>query len=236
MNRTQIKDALIPLYKELKDNCSPYIEVDKFTVFFPQLGRHFLEKAGNGILFVGRAVNGWKNTLSQEPEHAANDQFTESMLDCDINKYWSTPSPNGYRCNRSPFWRVISCIAHHFYPENWPEHIAWTNLYKVAPKEEEGNPSGYVRAIQFKACDAILDKEIELLSPKYIVFLTGNWANVFSIYKTLQENGQNLLSEKWGKYISESWTLRGRKYILSKHPQGKPEDAHISALINLMSK
>ena len=183
---------------------------------------------------MGRAVNGWKNTLSQEPEHAANDQFTESMLDCDINKYWSTPSPNGYRCNRSPFWRVISCVANHFFPENWPEHIAWTNLYKVAPAKE-GNPSGYVRATQLKTCDAILCKEIELLSPKYIVFLTGNWAKDFSIYQTLQENGQNVLSKKWGKYIAKSWISCGRTYILSEHPQGKPEGAHISTLISLMN-
>lgn len=235
MNTQLFVKELLPLYHSLREACSTVIDLDKFTVFFPQLGRLYTETTKDGILFVGRATNGWKNALSENLEDVADFQFETSMLDNEVKNNWSIPnSISGYRCSRSAFWRIIYRVSKEFYPNDWSEHIAWTNLYKVAPITGY-NPSDSVCYAQLEACDAILNKEIKLLSPRYVIFLTSwNWLKDFSLVKTMPNNAQQIISEKWDGYNAKKWDAEGITYILTEHPMVKPEDSHTKALLKLM--
>lgn len=65
--------------------------------------------------------------------------------------------------------------------DRWYEHIAWTNLYKVAPYAG-GNPDDRLKAAQQEACEALLTEEIRHFQPTHILFATGRagWYDPFS--------------------------------------------------------
>lgn len=57
----------------------------------------------------------------------------------------------------------------------WVENIVWSNLYKVAPKEQ-GNPTTGMCRVQQVICRDLLREEIELYRPTHILLVTGwNW-------------------------------------------------------------
>ncbi len=51
------------------------------------------------------------------------------------------------------------------------DYIAWSNLYKIAPKES-GNPSNCLCKKQLDVCREILKREIEVFDPTHILLIT----------------------------------------------------------------
>ena len=50
----------------------------------------------------------------------------------------------------------------------------------------------------------------------------------------MPKDTNQITSETWGKYAASKWVSDGITYILSEHPQGKPEAIHATALYKLM--
>ena len=64
--------------------------------------------------------------------------------------------------------------------DDWYEDIVWANLYTVAPAGG-GNPNGSLCAAQRVICGKLLKKQIEILNPTHIVFVTDwNWFTKFN--------------------------------------------------------
>lgn len=224
------------IYQKLFDSLisSKYKGKDKkLCLFNAQVGNQYDKK----LMIVGRAVNGWSNEFTIN-----NINNTELLSALDTPKTSECPlkwiintsnEDEGYNSNRSAFWRIAKKTAFHLNPklsnDSWTSSIVWSNLYKIAPSAG-GNPSDSLCDLQFQYCNKILQLEIELYKPKYILFLTGiNWFNGYLEEKNSFENSLEY------KYIDATGTYLSSKIIIAKHPQGKPEDIFISELSRAFS-
>lgn len=251
--RDTLKEALMPLYKDLLENVSGC--EDAAYSFCLQWGRNFPAKPHSGILFVGRSVNGWVSGVESV------DKIFGDGEDAAFNRHdqmqWveNLEGDKKYDTKRSAFWRVIKSVSKHFYPENWSSHVAWSNLCKVSP--ESGNPGDTLFSAQFEACQKILKTELEILSPKVVVFLTAKWdaklegdtwgyhfvGEFLKSFNDSKEPNKSIDKKYWGKdegeekykYVSKEY--KGGEYvcILTPHPERKPEEEHKNALIDLIT-
>lgn len=227
----ELRESLRPLYAELIKSVSVFDYVKAF--FCMQWGKRFPFENKHGLLFVGRATNGWDSWT--------NDEITlDGVFDCIFNKsdqmQWVENlegNDNGYNTNKSAFWRVVKQITQHYHPTNWSSFIAWSNICKVAPGE--GNPSDSLYETQIEICQQILKAEINVLSPKVVIFLTGkNWAGSTLRYLNHNESTKSIKKRSWGDFECKVFEIDGVFYLLSEHPQGKPEVEHVQCVIDLL--
>lgn len=242
------KVALKPLYQDLLNHSECVLDKQKYCAFCMQWGESFLEEKNSGILFVGRSVNGWINTELGEVDELFGDTENietniKPIFNVNDQMEWvvdSWGSKDRYNTNRSPFWRVIRSVSTEYYPDsnsNWYKNVAWSNLYKVAPSAG-GNPDDFICGWQFYNCCRILQKEIELLSPRVVIFLTGKlWSNSFLWYLNGGKEPTIKHSLDWGRdYTAELMKIGSFYCLVTEHPQGKPEESHVNAIIELINK
>lgn len=130
---------------------------------------------------------------------------------------------------------MIKAVSSHFYPNNWSSYVAWSDVCKVAPFEG-GNPSDSLYYAQIEDCEEIFKVEVKALSPKAIIFFTGyGWAKDILVSLNGGREPQPEDSKVWGGgYKSVVYKIKGVSYIVSEHPQGKPEVEHAAALIKII--
>lgn len=230
MNNKQLLDnneltKIRSLYENLL--CDNALEEykEKTYPFFMQYGKRYFNTEKR-ILFVGKATNGWA-TDSHDIEILFGDKMVngedQRIVNCDDQMEWVEKADGtntvykNYNTNRSSFWRFIKSITKDsINSEDWFNSIAWTNLYKLAP--EEGNPSEKLMNIQYKKCVEILNEEIKLLKPNYLIFLTSGWENSFIEKIKIKINNEFKLYDNYSLIFGEK---DNKYYIQSFHPQGK---------------
>lgn len=137
------------------------------------------------ILFVGRACNGWEIPFSGTLDEMVEQIFASAANMKDIKNGYTVDG--SYNYNASPFFQLCRALMELYgCTEDWSDHIAWTNLYKVAPYSK-GNPNNTLIRETLDSCASILRSEIEFLRPTHIVFITGSWWYK-PIGKNLDEN------------------------------------------------
>jgi len=230
---TEIKRHVFPIYERLfaensfKDIC----------IFSLQWGNNFPAEKNSGFLFVGKAVNGWVSDETDVHE-LFNMENPDRIFARDNQMEWVNNlegNTKGYNTRKSAFWRLIKEVTKSYYPEKWQSNIAWTNLYKVAPGDG-GNPNTKLQKTQQKYCFELLEKEIEILSPKYVVMLTSGWEWPFLMHLNGKEKLNTLSEKKWGDYKTSMIEINGVKFIISHHPQGKNEWKHKQAIVELIAE
>ena len=237
--KEKLEKGLLPLYSEL----FPSLDVEKETAFIMQWGNKFPTEKNTGILFVGKAVNGWakKEDQSFEKLFAIHDQmkWAENLW----NSRKNDDSKTQYLTRRSAFWRVIKGITSSYYEDvdQWYAHIAWSNLYKISPNKSNdgGNPNAKDKGKQLDLCRRILKKEIEILSPKYVIFLTSGWESKsgFLWYINNKQHTEHIEEITWGGNNKiRVYEINDVTFITSVHPQGKNEELHKKNIINLLKK
>lgn len=217
------------LYKELEDRLPeierryneklPVENQDDLSVFRTMCGNDFPIESNTGIVLYGRANNGWdsENTLTTE--------FILNQL-------------------HRPFFNLMRYISEHFYPEEWHRHIVWSNICKVVPRCE-GNPNDELWYAQYDYMVNILKKELEILSPKVVVLVTGNYhyANwdkpLFDVESDLKKH--KVIEEMWAdsgrfKGMASLYKKNGRLYIITDRPEQRKIHPHADCIINLIEK
>lgn len=146
------------------------------------------EKYENGgIMFVGRAVNGWcplEGSVENNDIIARLERCEKCTLDwvkgenvwehCVDNK---CPFADGKKIDgrvpNSPFWQMVKhiCEKNDIFDE-WYKKIVWSNLYKSS-YIEGGNPVDFYEE-QIDFCNEILIEEIDVYKPSKIYFITEN--------------------------------------------------------------
>ncbi len=228
----KLRKEIIPIYSELFANNS----FKNICTFAIQWGANFPKKDKQGILFVGKSVNGWV-TNDKNVDNLFDKDNPDRIFERSDQMKWVnnlSGNKNGYNTKKSAFWRVIKKITEQYYPSEWYSNIAWTNLYKISPWEG-GNPNSELIKKQEKYCIEILKSEINAISPKFVIFLTSGWETVFINSIQREKVNQNILTKKWGKYKTSLIEINKIKYIISHHPQGKKEDEHKNAIILLIN-
>ncbi|MDR1381865.1 MAG: hypothetical protein LBJ47_10380 [Tannerella sp.] len=232
----KLKSALLPLYGELLKRNPAGNSPEDLCAFCAQWGSEFPEKEKEGILFVGKATNGW---LSDSTD--INVLFGDScgrIFDRDDQMRWvDTLEGNRreYNTRKSAFWRVIKGVSRRLYPEDWYAHVAWSNLYKLSPYIKKGNPDSRLRGEQLAVCKKILEKEIEILSPKHVVMFTYDWECCFLKYLNDGKAPECVATEVWDRYKTCVYRIGDTIYIVSPHPQGKEEKGHIAVIDKLLN-
>ena len=233
--KSRLKEVLRPLYENLLKDVSGF---DYRKAFFcMQWGRNFPCQPNCGILFVGKATNGWItdaediNVFFGTGEDRIFDRFDQMQWVENLEH-----NQSGYNTCNSAFWRVIKKVASYYYPQNWSSYIAWSNVCKAAPFAG-GNPNDSLYYAQLEDCQKILKKEIEILSPKYVVFLTGKaWSVDFLRFINDGQETHSFQTEKWDKYECKTYLIKDVYCILSVHPQGKKETEHSDCIIKLINQ
>ncbi|MBR5398936.1 MAG: hypothetical protein IK103_03985 [Bacteroidales bacterium] len=230
MIEQKIRNAILPLYLQLIKDIRQSNHTDDLVCFAAQWGRFFPKKEKDGILFVGRATNGWFHytpditVLFGTSENAIFNRPDQMRWVDDLDG-----SQTGYNSRKSAFWRVIRRISKHLYPEPEISYVAWSNVCKIAPNV--GNPSNALYYLQLETCKKIIKAEIESFSPRFVIFLTGwGWCKDFVEYLIPNYQKHETKNEKWGNYLVHTYDYCNRIYIVSEHPQGKPEHSHVEAI------
>lgn len=230
-----LKNELKPLYASLMKNVKGF-NYSKAT-FCMQWGNNFPIEEYCGIMFVGRATNGWVSDSEDVDELFGDSE--ESIFNRKDQMKWVEDlwgNGDGYNTNGSAFWRVIKAVATHFSPEPWYSYVAWSNVCKVAPWDG-GNPNDALYYAQLEDCKKILETEIKLLSPKIVVMLTGeSWSIDFLRYLNGEQGTKSICKDTWNGYECKVYQINNTNFIRSEHPQGKKEYEHIQCLINLIKK
>lgn len=250
----KLKEELVKLYNNLKKDCNAD---DSIVPFIFQVGEKFPKESKSGILFYGRATNGWGNTWN------IDDLFDDN----NPNRGWNPDDAliwvdnaegkeDKYNSNRSQFWQLIKGITINYYnDEHWSDYAMWSNVCKAAP-EEKGNPSDNLYYSTLETNCKIMKAEIDYFSPKFVVLFTGggnwieegcsskggDWSSDF--LKFLNKGNDikgNLIDELiWDENYEDRkakiYKIGDVYYIVSLHPQGKKIQAHIDGISKLINK
>ena len=228
IDKEYVRQELKPLYEELLEN-------NNFEHVFPfciQWGENFPSAKNEGILFVGKAVNEW-DTDETDVDILFGDSDERIFARDNQMKWVSTGEGcNGYNSNRSAFWRVNRKITQKFYPKDeWYSYVAWSNLYKL---NQGGNPKASLCKEQFDSCKTILEKEIEIFSPKFVVMLTSGWERGFLTFLNGNHEPEIELTKNWG-HVTNLHRINGVAYVATPHPQGKKEGPHVEVITELIN-
>ncbi len=208
--------------------------------FFLQWGELYGKTDKPKVLFIGKAMNGWVSGNVR----SVDDLFNEKNGYCIFNRgdqlEWVenlAGAKSGYNTRKSQFWSLIREFSKELFKENdWYKYVAWTNLYKISP--EEWNPDSELKDLQLKTCTELLKREIEILKPSHVIFLTSDWERNF--LKSLGISDIEWKYEPWDPdpnkcpYKSRYAISNGVTYIRSLHPQGKKIGMHSDALLNIV--
>lgn len=237
-NIRQFRERLIPLYKSMIEATKEVTQNYDTIKFCMQWGEKFPVNSNEGLLFVGRANNGWEtssddvNVLFKEdttnPETAFNREDQMSWMQEQFEN-------KGYAC-KSPFLWSIRHIAEEYYDDNWWEHIAWSNLCKIAPAAGN-NPNESLYDAQLEQASLILKEEIRFLSPRFVIMFTReDWANPFIDAIAENETLEVLEKMEWSGYENKVYLIDGVYYIVTEHPARKPYLSQVEAICNIIDK
>lgn len=212
------------------------------------------------FMVIGRATNGWhkitdESDIGEEAQKQFNcaDGFDSWIV---VNKYGNLrnnekneKTQKYYYLNRSSFWRTTKCVymeLSKIKDANWVQHIAWSNLYKIAPNESEdvaaGNPNRKMVRTQMEICKEILGEEINVYSPDYILFVTG-WEWWFAGDKKTpgfdkilsgvkQESGNEFVVGKGICKLND----KNVKIVVTQRPEGKKENNYVNEILKCFNE
>ena len=229
--KEKLKEALRPIYdKMLKDTSingwRETIDGEEraYPCMAPVVGNNYPKEPRTGFMFYGRANNGW--------EEGVNDTF-DTIYNAQLDGLYKYIEKN-----KSAFLRVPGRVFSEYYGDDWLSHVVYSNLYKVSRHEK--NPTDPECRVQLEYVKEIFEKEVETMSPKFVVLLTGeNWAKDFILYINGEEMPQPLETIIWDEdygYSLSVYKIDEVYYIVSEHPQGKKEDLHAEAILSIFEK
>ena len=194
------------------------------------------------LMVVGRAINGWRDEacLPKGPAGAGDLE----RIACELSKismswvsrHWQSRPPE-YNTRRSAFWRVIRSVSLKLVAgardDDWPTHLVWSNLYKVAPWAG-GNPPAALQHVQRDGCKKLLNLEISAFRPKRVLFLTGwNWAQqLVDVSPGMrQPAGAQLVDKVWDRPLASEPGSPASRFVVAAHPRGKGDQRWTSEVL-----
>jgi len=209
------------LYDNMYKDVSDYLlarnytekDIENLSPFKSQIGGEYPSEAHKGMVFYGRATNGW-----DEDNHETLKEILTGQR---------------YR----PFINLIYWVGWTYYGDSYYDKIVWSNICKIAP--DGGNPSGTLWDAQYPHMVKIIKKEIEILSPAVVVLVTGNAASehwdapFFEAFPNLHE----IESITWGLEKECKATLYSDgnlNVIVTDRPESRPIEEHANAITSLI--
>ena len=175
----------------------PAAEWESMSAFWPMTGHEY----GGDLMVIGQVANGWegkldigqlkypeyRNRVAKRASAVAMSGICNLATRCPmlwVTDQWKDARP-GHSTGRSPFWRVVRFVVDRLNlgdieRDDWPSALAWTNLYKVAPKAG-GNPIQRLKTAQEPGVFELIQREIAEFAPRRVLVLTGlDWFTPFA--------------------------------------------------------
>jgi hypothetical protein len=203
------------------------------ALFWPKVGRRY----DGGLMLVGRAVNGWidrwepgdgrdPGELAAIARRTAEGRVNGCPMGWVLDRWGK--HDDGYNTARSQFWDTVRRVAVGLHPEwsaDWPSHLVWSNLAKVAPYDG-GNPgSASLRVQRGLAGAALLAREVDELAPRRILAFTDRWW-----FAPFAEALGADLEQREG--LVEAAGRRGEQHIVvAVHPMTRSPEAVADAIV-----
>jgi hypothetical protein len=222
-------------YLRLLDAVAQTSGGDRLVTLWPMRGRLYR----GDLMVVGRALNGWGAGTAFWPRDARDAQGRDRVLqrtreeseggpkNCPlawVAKCWQ--AKRGYNTARSAFWRTARAVLMRGEEpsRNWSSRLCWTNLYKVAPAAG-GNPEPALQRVQLAACAELLRLEVEAFQPARVLVMSGAaWFAPFA-----DALGLGIVRRRG--YVEGVFCDRGRTWVVTKHPERKPEAPLVAGAI-----
>lgn len=186
------------------------------------------------VMVVGRAVNGWEVDFEDTSSLAAtvNSVLTQKNRMDDFAKD-SIVDEHGekYYYAKSSFLRMMRQLVGAFTgsEENWQQRLAWSNLFKIAPRNGK-NPSWLMIRKDIPLYCELIKEELKQNKPDVVVFVTDMdffdpYPNhkTYSSFKGLIDGpGLNTSQSKYvcaaGNFIND----QNIKVVVCKRPEFRP--------------
>ncbi|MGN1062076.1 MAG: hypothetical protein ACI4RO_03015 [Candidatus Scatosoma sp.] len=182
----ELYEKLYKLVDEANEKNKRTKKIGKLTIC-PAVSGSEYDFNGKGLMFVGRAINGWcplNESMINTDIKTRIKRCEKCTLDWVVGKNnWTNCRNNGCpyaqaedrldgRKSSSPFWQMIEFISakNGLKKDDWYKKIIWSNLYKASYTNGK-NPTNFYEK-QVELCNEILIKEIEYYKPLSIYFLT----------------------------------------------------------------
>lgn len=216
----ELKNLYLDLYKKVieKNNKN---EKKVLTICPAIKGEQY---KNGGIMFVGRAINGWcplQGSVKDDDIISRLEKCEGCTLDWVVGENTWTHCVNNCcpfaregktdgRASLSPFWQMVKFLCEkENLGEQWYKKIIWSNLYK-ASYVIGGNPVDFYKD-QIKECNDILIEDIKENKPSKIYFITE------------KNSADNKSKRTWfcDKYKDQGLTFKSVYEYLEKNGQIK---------------
>lgn len=225
-----LDNRLRPIYKLMFSNIK---NIEDYWLFCATWGKYFPDEKKSGILFYGRAANGWYD-YTQYLDPFDGIFCKEDQMDWML-KYQT-----------KPIARLIKKVSSNFYSSDWNQHIAWSNVCKVSPNNNIGLPNENLWYRQYQYMVDIMRVELQELSPRIVIFITGvtggkKWDDPFfemEEYKDIQYTD----SIEWcndfrgNKCSTQACKKDGTIFIRTDRPEYRPINDQAESIIKLVGK
>ena len=216
----------------------------RLSNFFPICGEEYGRAGTVNLMVVGRAVNGWDEFMAGDEaafmasaetsldgrgfswlghKNKAGDYDAELASESYLN---ARGEETHYNLRTSPFWKTVKEITRRLngwsedgIPPRWYEHIVWSNLYAIAPKDG-GNPDDAMQRAQRATCRELLREQINEFAPTHILFVTGqDWYRAFWENQPLCDMVEHNDQKQFGKYTVSSGLYHDCKVVVTMRPE-----------------
>lgn len=252
------KEMIIDFKNEMPKLPHPPLPPD-FSKYYwlscAQWGKYYpLEESQKGILFYGRSTNNWGECYDVDsvftPPYA-------DMFSSENRMAWLLH-------NNKAFRNIVKKVAEHWYNNEFNEHIAWSNICKIAPepnvfnkmaktnedkRDENGNPTDDEYNAQYNSIVKVIRAELNFFSPKIVVLITGLTASNtgrwdYPLFEAIgheqpQPNSEN--SIVWHETKSSQCKalveeINGTIYVICDRPERRQQYSPDKAIIDLIEK
>lgn len=240
------------LYKQLYNDCSNIENFKSISHFVSIHGKHFTENERR-FLLIGRSTNGWfsidagtADDFGAEAQKQFHDTTRWNWVESVDGTLYSTHDKdkehlkNRYCIDKKPYWTCSHAIYEQLHgsvhdDEIWMENIAWTNLYKISPKEY--NPDYKLMKSQKDTCIEILKKELEYYNPTHILVMTGyDWFEPFSSVFTnvFDSRRRNICRGKQKNeiYVEGKAKFRNAPVVIACRPEWRDKEKYVASVLS----
>lgn len=234
------KQTALDYVKEIKQD--KHLQNKKYVLFYPTIGKDYFKS--RELLIIGRANNGWPNSwtckkFDKKVIKKSIDESQPNKGECAfewLNKY-KGKDVFSKMVRKKPFWNTTYNLIREHYRRNhedWTHMIAWSNLYKIAPKDG-GNPNRKIEwQSQQKNCEKLFSQEIKELRPENVIMITDlDWVCWEKDVCFIENN--KLKKFPKNKYVKATGNINGSNIIITSRPDqrksGFSQDGFVKEII-----
>ena len=208
------------------------------------------------VLFIGKANNGAYKPHKLDVDELFGTKISSSRCGSILSNgggmkwiqdTWSKPNNSDWCPGHSPFFRVLRKIAveicdKYGWPRSeWYKYFAYGNFSRCNIDSSRG-PSLKVIGGREDLFTEILNVDLKYLMPDFVVCFTGSkkgktrWFSDMFLRRLGAEKETAVQWKGDSRYCLVAYKVKETYFLVTEHPQGKPEELHAKTVCNVIGK